>query len=79
MRKETIKPDGADKTLPQVIPPAIVAYVCKLQQAVAREVRERAGCSGLSGLSGFWLNETDQMNRINQMNQTDPTRSVLRI
>ena len=49
MQKETIKRDGADKTLPQVIPPAIVAYVCKLQQAVAREVRERTGCSGLSG------------------------------
>lgn len=70
MPKEAIKRGGADKTLPLAeILPAVVAFVCKLQQAVASEVRERAGCSGLSG---FWLNDT------NQMNQTDHTRSVLR-
>jgi hypothetical protein len=54
MPKETIKPGGADKPLPLVISPAIVGYVCKLQQAVACEVRARAGCSGLSGSSGFF-------------------------
>jgi len=54
MPKGAIKPGGADKTLPQVIPPAIVAYACKLQQAMACQVRERAGCSDLSGLSGFF-------------------------
>ena len=54
MPKEAIKPGGADKPLPLVIFPAIVGDACKLQQAVAREVQERAGGSGLFGLSGFF-------------------------